>query len=438
MPIWQEFRQEHDELIRDIEINGNVSSSALRAPALGKTNGLHQAWWMSILGGEVPQPTRLAGEIRTIDLFSSVGGLSLGFGFAAQALGLLHRSLLAVDIDEEALSVFARNFPGTTTLSESATNLTDVAIRGQRENARFAYQPEITHDVLEPLVGSVDVVLAGPPCQGHSTLNNRTRHEDPRNRLYLEAVGTAVALEAPLIIVENVPTVRNDKNRVVETAKSALEQAGYHVDDGVISGDKIGAPQSRKRHFLVASRFEIPSIRATVKAIDADPMTLRQAIEDLECASSSFLDESPRLSSDNHRRIAYLFEEGLYDLPNQQRPDCHKDGHTYPSVYGRLRWDQPSPTITTGYMTPGRGRFIHPSQQRTLTAHEAARIQGFPDTYDFSLPNDMVPSRKQLGKWIGDAVPSQLGYAAGLSALASFPAEHPQVLDGELATASAD
>lgn len=421
MPIRQDFQQRQDELVREIDIHGVARKSALTIASAIESVVPSHAWWTSILHGTAPKALEVAGEIRTVDLFSSVGGLSLGFGFAVQALSLRHRSLLAVDIDEGSLAVYQQNFPDAVTLAESATNLVDAGVRGQGEDAQFAYRPEIVHDSLLSLVGTVDAVLAGPPCQGHSTLNNRTRHEDPRNRLYLDAVGTAVALEAPLIIIENVPTVRNDRYRVVETAKSLLTRMDYRVDDCVISGVRIGASQSRKRHFLVASRFGNPSVSGIVRALAAPPMTLRQAIGDLEDASRTFMDDPPRLSDENYRRIAYLFETDAHNLPNEQRPDCHKNGHTYPSVYGRLHWDQPSPTITTGYMTPGRGRFIHPSRQRTLTAHEAARIQGFPDTFDFSLPNGEIPNRKQLAKWIGDAVPSQLGYAAGLSALASLP-----------------
>ena len=87
------------------------------------------------------------------------------------------------------------------------------------------------------------------------------------------------------------------------------------------------------------------------------------------------------------------------------------------SVYGRLKPESPAPTITTGFMTPGRGRFIHPTERRTLSPLEAARLQGFPDTYDFRDPAGGPPSSLKLAKWIGDAVPMPLGYAAALSAL---------------------
>lgn len=125
------------------------------------------------------------------------------------------------------------------------------------------------------------------------------------------------------------------------------------------------------------------------------------------------MDTVPALSEDNLVRINHLFDNGLYELPDEVRPDCHKNGHTYPSVYGRLRWDRPSQTITTGFLTPGRGRYIHPIRRRVITPHEAARIQSFPDSFRFVV-GDTDPSRNALTKWIGQAVPPLLGYAATL------------------------
>ena len=100
-----------------------------------------------------------------------------------------------------------------------------------------------------------------------------------------------------------------------------------------------------------------------------------------------------------------LVENDEYDLPNHLRPDCHKNGHTYPAVYGRMRWDQPSHTITAGFTSNGQGRFTHPDAfpGRTITPHEAARIQTFPDWFDFA-----TSKRGTLKKAIGNAVPPLL------------------------------
>ncbi|MCZ7531736.1 MAG: DNA cytosine methyltransferase [Acidimicrobiia bacterium] len=86
-------------------------------------------------------------------------------------------------------------------------------------------------------------------------------------------------------------------------------------------------------------------------------------------------------------------------------------------MYGRLHPDRESQTITTGFMTPGRGRYVHPTERRVINALEAATLQGFPSTYEFHLPGETAPSKLQLGKWIGDAVPMPLGHAASLAAL---------------------
>jgi DNA (cytosine-5)-methyltransferase 1 len=132
------------------------------------------------------------------------------------------------------------------------------------------------------------------------------------------------------------------------------------------------------------------------------------------------MDTVPALSEDNRTRIDWLFANDRHELPNEERPDCHKDGHTYPSVYGRMFWDKPSQTITTGFLSPGRGRYVHPTRPRVITPREAARIQAFPDSFRFVV-DEQDPPRNALSKWIGDAVPPILGYAATLPLLIGLP-----------------
>ena len=124
------------------------------------------------------------------------------------------------------------------------------------------------------------------------------------------------------------------------------------------------------------------------------------------------------LSETNQARIDWLFDNDEYELGLAERPESHQKGTTYTAVYGRMRKDGPAPTLTTGFMSPGRGRFTHPTQRRVLTPREAARVQGFPDTYRFIADPANPPFRTQLAKWIGDAVPMPLGYAAALAAFA--------------------
>jgi DNA (cytosine-5)-methyltransferase 1 len=145
------------------------------------------------------------------------------------------------------------------------------------------------------------------------------------------------------------------------------------------------------------------------------------ALEELlDRDEGSVMTESPLVSDANRARIDHLHDNDLYDLPNEHRPDCHQAGTTYKAVYGRMHWDAPAPTLTTGFMTAGRGRYVHPLRRRTLVPREAARLQGFPDTYRFETPTGEL-GRGAVAKGIGDAVPSILGYAAAISALGNRP-----------------
>jgi DNA (cytosine-5)-methyltransferase 1 len=359
--------------------------------------------------------------LSIVDLFCGCGGLTLGVQEAARAAGIRPFVRLALDIDREGLEVYAANFAPQKTLCTDAGSVVDFKVVGWADTARFAYAPEPIHNALRAAKGSVDLVLAGPPCEGHSNLNNRTRRADPRNLLYLDAIAIAVALDATAVVIENVPDVVNDRSRVVDTAVALLEDRGFRTTRAVLAADELGLPQTRNRFFLGGSRKGVLDLEQVAKLLAKRPTTVRWAIEDLvDVDTDPVMDFVPTLSAENRRRIDYLFDNDLYELPDAMRPLCHRNGHTYPSVYGRLRWDAPAGTITTGFMTPGRGRFVHPSRRRPLTAREAARLQGFPDWFRFAVEGARPPSRQALGKWIGDAVPPLLGYVAALSVLGNI------------------
>ena len=193
------------------------------------------------------------------------------------------------------------------------------------------------------------------------------------------------------------------------------------MSEAVLKADTFGAAQRRSRFFLLAisgylGQLEEDYLRSVTNALKAPAMPLSWAIGDLlDREPADVLNTPPAVSKVNRDRIEYLFSEGLQDLPDAQGPDCHKNGTSYTSVYGRMFWDGPSQTITTGIGSPGQGRYIHPLRQRLITPHEASRIQGFPDWFDF-MPRGAA-SRKNLNKWIGDAVHPILAYAAGLAAI---------------------
>lgn len=379
------------------------------------------AWWLSFLhGGSAQTTSGRPRDVSVVDLFSSIGGLSLGIREAARSLNMRFSTVLAADLDAEALNSYSANFAPSSTANRSVRELVDFQVLGRGQDAELAASPQAIDEARD--FRGVDLIVGGPPCQGHSSLNNHTRGDDLRNDLYLTVPALAIALDAKALVIENVPRVIRDKQQVVATSVKLLEAAGYFVTTGVLAADQLGWPQTRQRHFLVASKVSQPADLGDVaQSMRRPARSIWWAIEDLEgsFSKSNVFDSVPKMSEENIKRINYLFDNDSYDLPNHVRPDCHKDGHTYPSVYGRLMRDAPSPTITTGFQTPGRGRYVHPTERRVLTPHEAARIQGFPDSFRFQSSAGKV-TKGQLQKWIGDAVPSILGYVAGLAALGSL------------------
>ena len=277
---------------------------------------------------------------------------------------------------------------------------------------------------MRALAGDADVVLAGPPCEGNSNLNNRTRRVDQRNELYLCCVALAIGVMARVIIVENVVQVTKAKQRVVPRATRMLRRFGYQIvaDDLILDAAEFGTAQSRRRHFLVATRSSRQIDVASFTRLRIKPLSVMDAIGDLvDGKPVHSLDRPSQLSPENQARVEYLYAHpGRYELPEIERPDRHRDGHTYPSVYGRMRADEPCQTITTGFLSPGRGRYVHPTRPRGLTLREGARLQGFGDDYRWFVRESEV-QRTALAHLIGDAVPPQLGYVSGLLGVAALP-----------------
>jgi DNA (cytosine-5)-methyltransferase 1 len=340
-----------------------------------------------------------------VDLFSGCGGMTLGLAEAARRAGASLDPKLAVDRDPGIAAVYKQNF-GAPTVACDVELLFDRPVGD-------GLSP--TEKKVRKLVGDLDVLMGGPPCQGHSDLNNHTRRSDPKNVLYLTMARAAEVLKPRIAVIENVPHVQRDAGNVVKTTQSALEELGYVVHSAVVDGSRIGVPQRRRRFILVASRepsVEPETVLAHVYRQETPVRTVRWAIEDLEnLIPLRELDRPSRMSPDNTKRVQYLMQHRLLNLPNEERPECHRDdpNHSYVSMYGRLAWDQLAQTITTGFTSMGQGRYVHPSRPRTLTPHEAARLQTFPDWFQWG---ESVP-RTLLSTMIGNAVPPFLMLAIG-------------------------
>ena len=335
--------------------------------------------------------------LQLVDLFSGGGGLTLGVAEAARRVGRGTEVALAVENDDDPADVYVRNFPRANVVRADIETLFD----GELGTPLTASEMSIAL-----AVGDIDILVAGPPCQGHSDLNNHTRRQDPRNSLYLRAVRAAEVLQPTLVLIENVPAVRHDKGGVVTRSTEALRAAGYSVDSGVLDLVKFGVPQRRRRHILLAAigdRMDPSVLGHLGSACDEHAeRSVRWAIEDLvDQTTTSGPDTASRPTLVSLERMQWLIDQDKYNLPNERRPRCHHGSHTYNSMYGRLAWDAPAQTITTGFGSMGQGRFVHPAKPRTITPHEAARLQTLPDFFD-------LDTRKGRGAWarvIGNAVP---------------------------------
>ena len=421
--IEQTFKRSEGRVLKRIAVEGSefVTTVEDRAEADLSPGA---AWWQSYLRGSPCLGSPVGSQkLRVVDAFCGPGGLSLGVRLAAAGLGRDIEILAAIDTDAKALDVYGANLTPLAVIKASVSTLVDFHVSGQGLEISFAYEPEILSSTLARLC-PVDLFIAGPPCEGHSNLNNHTRREDPRNHLLLTTVALGVALNATGILIENVPEVRNDYSRVVQKAEKLLQSAGYTVDAAVVKADELGVPQRRARFFLLGVRGagQTFSIQAIESALRAPATPISWAIGDLlDREPIEFMDTAAAVNAVNQRRIEYLFERNIYDLPDEQRPECHQQGTSYRAVYGRMQWDRPAHTVTTGFNSPGQGRYIHPLRQRVITPREAARIQTFPDWFTFT-PGPGAITRKHVAKCIGDAVPPMLAYAAGVAAIAAIGA----------------
>lgn len=348
-----------------------------------------------------PALTARNGAVSIADLFSGCGGMTLGAREGARRRNKSLEIKLAVDINRHALSVYCDNFE----VDPNRGVCADInSIFPGAIGSPFSF----SEATVAEHVGQLDVLLAGPPCQGHSDLNNRSRRADPRNGLYLAAIRAVEVLRPTLVVLENVPTVVHDRGDVTTLAHLYLGSMGYQVAAGVVAFSEFGLAQTRRRHVTLASEvLSSGELEELLVPRFARRATVRDFIEDLEDSASDtgcVMDRPSKMSHENKARAAWLHANQAFDLPNQFRPSCHKDKpHSYVSMYGRLRWDKPAQTITTGFGSMGQGRYLHPSRIRTLTCREAARIQGFPDFFDFGEARPIT----ELRQMIGNAVPPQ-------------------------------
>lgn len=331
--------------------------------------------------------------IRAVDLFCGVGGLTHGLRRGGIEV------VAGVDFDGSCRFAYESNNSPSRFIQRDVNALT-------------------TREVSDLFGGAGIKLLAGcAPCQPFSTYSRSDRRrkggeaEDGDWSLVASFGRLVREVQPDLVTMENVPQVL--LHNVFGGFLEAL--AGYHVTRSVVNCERFGVPQKRQRMVLMASRLGSEAL--TLLAPEVATETVRSNIAALPTLEAGQADaEDPlhaacRLSPLNLQRIRASKPGGTWrDWPESLRADCHRKstGATYPSIYGRMEWDKPAPTMTTQCFGYGNGRFGHPEQDRAITLREAAILQTFPPQYSFLAQGEEV-SFARLGRLIGNAVPVRLG-----------------------------
>ena len=331
-----------------------------------------------------------------IDVFCGAGGLSYGF--------LLEDFLIACGIDADEACRYA--FEHNNYAPFVCKDIIDVT-------------PE---ELVEEFTPGLPRILVGcAPCQPFSKYTQA--REDPKWRLLEKFAVLITKIRPDVVSMENVPQLVHFKGgKLFRSFIRRLRRAGYHVGWEIAYCPNFGIPQSRFRLVLIASLHGKPTLPEPTHEPN-EYITARDAIGTMSPLSAGevyhqdLLHRASRLSATNLERIQFSTSGGTWrDWPAHLVTACHKrtSGKGYASVYGRMTWDEPAPTITTQFYGFGNGRFGHPEQDRALSLREGAILQSFPPCYEFVEPGNPV-NFKTVGRLIGNAVPVKLARAIARS-----------------------
>lgn len=339
----------------------------------------------------------LAVPLSAIDLFCGVGGLSYGL----EQTG--YNVLFAADSWSIATENYGRNFhhPALTV---------DLAGMSAMKLWRQADIP----------IQAVDLVVGGPPCQGFS-IQRIGSDLDDRNNLVLEFGRLVREFHPRMFLMENVPGLLGRRGQsLVRRFEQEMLQAGYSVAAKLVNSAEFGVPQTRRRVFFLGWLTELVSAFVFPRRLVeiGQYRTALDAIADLPQPPENFtphpgdpLHRRTRLSKLNEMRMRHVPPGGgMADLPPGLRVRCHRDGadrigHRF--VYGRMDPNKPAPTITARFDSFTRGKFGHPYEDRNITLREGARLQTFPDSFQF------IGTQEQIAALIGNAVPPLLAAVFG-------------------------
>lgn len=343
-------------------------------------------------------------NFRILDLFCGAGGMSYGMHLNSH-----FKTVVALDINDKLAITLKKNMPDVHVIVGD--------IKAQ----------EVKNEVIEQsLKYKVNMIIGGPPCQGYSMKGKKLGLKDPRNFLFIEYLKLVEKLQPEVFVIENVKTLLStSKGWFKEEIISAINKLGYNVDVGVLKASDFGVPQTRERTIFICCKnkkicLPLPTCSKTV--------TVREAISDLaylESGEGAFEQDYRLPASTDYQKMMRRNSAKLYNhkasnhaqiaiqklqmIPPEKGkeflPEELLGKQKFHSTWGRLKWDEASPTIDTRFDAASNGTNNHPVLNRAITPREAARIQSFDDTYIFY--GTKVAVRTQ----IGNAVPPLMAKA---------------------------
>ena len=369
--------------------NGRSDSarSACCSPSAGNQDYLNAIANLS----HIPKPS-----FTGISLFSGAGGFSLGFRRAGCDIKGY------VEIDNGLSGIYKSNFPGSPRLGKDITQVSSSDL----------------YDFIGN-VGSIDVIIGGPPCQGFSLAGKRSV-DDPRNYLFEDYLRIIDVVAPKVAIIENVRLLTSMRSKngslVLSDINRGLKAHGYNSNYFEINASAYGVPQNRERVFFVAVKDQLgikPSFpepsHGEKEDIFNDTQPLRSFAD--ACSDLPYLESGESSEDPLHKAVSHPDHviEWLWNVP--QGSSAHKNKNPnlrppsgYNTTYKRQIWDEPGSTVQTTFGMISGCRNVHPIATRSLTIREAARLQSFPDDYSF------IGTLGTIRTGIGNAVPPLLSY----------------------------
>lgn len=332
-----------------------------------------------------------------LDLFSGSGAVTLGLKQAG------FKVVGAVDLNPGACQTYRANHPDVMLIEDDIRKVS----------------PEAFSSVIP---GNLDLLVVCAPCQPFSSQNRRRSPSDARNDLVKTAIPFIERFSPSIVFLENVPGL--ESTDVFGGFKNWLEGDGYRVSKPMrIDAAELGVPQRRTRMILVAAKGV--SLARAIDIAKSGKKTVKETIGDLPPPpigrppeGNDPLHFARKHSALNILRLQHIPEDGggRESLPLHLQLACHRRSKksSFSDTYGRMRWGDVSPTLTTGCTDITRGRFAHPQEHRAITLREAARLQSFPDHYMFK------GNAAQVSTQIGNAVPPAMMRAIGISLKAAL------------------